>query len=440
MSIGYASIYLENEKCVGCTRCMQRCPTEAIRIRDGKATILRERCVDCGECIRVCPRHAMKARVDTLSEALGKYKYTIALPAQALYGQFPGVRTRAPILEGLLRIGFDSVFEVAAAAEVMSAVTHYELNYGSIPHPIITTDCPVILRIVRIRFPSLLPHLLNYRSPMEVAARWSKRLAMKETGLSEEDIGCVYISPCPAKCAGAKAALGTARPAITGVVSIAEVAPRLTAVMGDIDDHERYAQAGAAGVSWAISGGQSSAAGEPNHLAASGIENIIGILEALEDGKLSHVDLIELNACYPGCVGGALAVENPFIAKARLQQMMRDTTELMGASEASLGTVHPDNTSAIIAVQSATAAPLELTKMEFYRFTEDWARIFLDMMGVHYGVRTLVLPDEDGGEPQKQSFDFSSLAGQDMNLQVDIGAASYWSEIMQTTTNDHLLE
>lgn len=120
--------------------------------------------------------------------------------------------------------------------------------------------------------------------------------------------------------------------------------------------------------------------------------------------------------------------------------MMRDTTELMGASEASLGTVHPDNTSAIIAVQSATAAPLELTKMEFYRFTEDWARIFLDMMGVHYGVRTLVLPDEDGGEPQKQSFDFSSLAGQDMNLQVDIGAASYWSEIMQTTTNDHLLE
>lgn len=324
MSIGYASIYLENEKCVGCTRCMQRCPTEAIRIRDGKATILRERCVDCGECIRVCPRHAMKARVDMLSEALGKYKYTIALPAQALYGQFPGVRTRAPILEGLLRIGFDSVFEVAAAAEVMSAVTHYELNYGSIPHPIITTDCPVILRIVRIRFPSLLPHLLNYRSPMEVAARWSKRLAMKETGLSEEDIGCVYISPCPAKCAGAKAALGTARPAITGVVSIAEVAPRLTAVMGDIDDHERYAQAGAAGVSWAISGGQSSAAGEPNHLAASGIENIIGILEALEDGKLSHVDLIELNACYPGCVGGALAVENPFIAKARLQQMMRD--------------------------------------------------------------------------------------------------------------------
>ena len=123
-----------------------------------------------------------------------------------------------------------------------------------------------------------------------------------------------------------------------------------------------------------------------------------------------------------------------------LKQMMTDTAELMGASEAALGTVNPDNTSAIIAVQNATAAPLELTKMEFYRFTEDWARIFLDMMGAHYGVRTLVLPNEDGGEPEKCTFDFSALAGQDMRLQVDVGAASYWSETMQTMTNDHLLE
>ena len=123
-----------------------------------------------------------------------------------------------------------------------------------------------------------------------------------------------------------------------------------------------------------------------------------------------------------------------------LKQMMTDTAELMGASEAALGTVNPDNTSAIIAVQNATAAPLELTKMEFYRFTEDWARVFLDLMGAHYGMRTLVLPNEDGGEPEKCTFDFSALAGQDMRLQVDVGAASYWSETMQTMTNDHLLE
>lgn len=123
-----------------------------------------------------------------------------------------------------------------------------------------------------------------------------------------------------------------------------------------------------------------------------------------------------------------------------LKQMMTDTMELMGASEAALGTVRPDNTSAIVAVQNATAAPLELTKMEFYRFTEDWARIFLDLMGAHYGVRTLAVAAETGEEPVKQQFDFSTLAGRDMRLQVDAGAASYWSETMQTVTNDHLLE
>lgn len=123
-----------------------------------------------------------------------------------------------------------------------------------------------------------------------------------------------------------------------------------------------------------------------------------------------------------------------------LQQMMRDTTEMMGASEAALGTVNPDNTSAIVAVQNATAAPLELTRMEFYRFTEDWARVFLDLMGAHYGTRQLAVAPDAGQEPVLQPFDFSQLCGLDLSLQVDVGAASYWSETMQTMTNDHLLE
>jgi hypothetical protein len=62
---------------------------------------------------------------------------------------------------------------------------------------------------------------------------------------------------------------------------------------------------------------------EVNYLAASGMENTIRILEALEDDKLANVDLIELNACVNGCVGGVLTVENPFIAKARLADLMR---------------------------------------------------------------------------------------------------------------------
>ena len=49
----YHSVTLNEEKCVGCTNCIKRCPTEAIRVRGGKAVIASERCIDCGECIRI---------------------------------------------------------------------------------------------------------------------------------------------------------------------------------------------------------------------------------------------------------------------------------------------------------------------------------------------------------------------------------------------------
>ena len=42
------SVMLDKELCKGCINCIKRCPTEAIRVRDGKAHILKERCIDCG--------------------------------------------------------------------------------------------------------------------------------------------------------------------------------------------------------------------------------------------------------------------------------------------------------------------------------------------------------------------------------------------------------
>ena len=46
------SVSLDRSKCTGCTTCLKRCPTEAIRIRHNSASIIHERCIDCGECIK----------------------------------------------------------------------------------------------------------------------------------------------------------------------------------------------------------------------------------------------------------------------------------------------------------------------------------------------------------------------------------------------------
>jgi len=47
------------DKCTACGICLDVCPTEAIKMIDGRAKITME-CIDCGACPRVCPEGAIK--------------------------------------------------------------------------------------------------------------------------------------------------------------------------------------------------------------------------------------------------------------------------------------------------------------------------------------------------------------------------------------------
>ena len=60
------AVVLEYKRCRGCTTCIKTCPTEAIRVRNGKAIILDERCIDCGKCVRVCPHKAIRSVGDCI--------------------------------------------------------------------------------------------------------------------------------------------------------------------------------------------------------------------------------------------------------------------------------------------------------------------------------------------------------------------------------------
>ncbi len=120
-----------------------------------------------------------------------------------------------------------------------------------------------------------------------------------------------------------------------------------------------------------------------------------------------------------------------------IETLIQKTLEFMGASDATLGNIRPDNTSAIIATQQSSAMPLELQKMEYYRFTEEYVRIIVDIIKANYGTREVVTENE-AGELSTSSFNFGNISLSNLNLHIDIGPASYFSELMQTQTLDNL--
>ncbi len=318
------SVSLDMAKCKGCTTCLKRCPTEAIRIRDGHAVISSARCIDCGECIKVCPYKAKKATHDDLS-CLQKYKYTIALPAPALYGQFDNLDNIGYVIRGLYSMGFDDVFEVARAAELVSAYTRMYLKRPGIKKPVISSACPAITRIISMNYPFLCENVIPLLPPVEIAARIARNKAMAEhPELKSEEIGVIFISPCPAKVSYVKNGFAGESNNIDEVVSVRDVYFILIDKMKQFrEEPSDTSEAGMVGIGWASTGGEASALFNERYLAADGIEDCIRVLEQIDNEDITSLDYVELNACSGGCVGGAMTVANPYIAQARLQHLKR---------------------------------------------------------------------------------------------------------------------
>ena len=319
----FHTVVLDPEKCKGCVTCMKRCPTEAIRVRDGKASVLYDRCIGCGECVRLCPHSAKLASYDEF-DSIYKFKYKVALPAPSLYGQFNNLTDIDYVLNGLLELGFDDVFEVGRGAEYASAVTKILLDQERAKKPVISTACPAVLELILSRYHNLEENLLNTLAPIDISAKMAREIAEKkaaESGIKPEEIGLFFISPCPAKVFALKLGVGVEKPYVDCILSAGDVYMRLVPVMNKLTEIKPLSKLGSVGLRWATSGGESAAVYRGKYLAADGIENVKHILNSIEDNTLTEVDIVELNACVSGCVGGVLNVENPFVTKARLREL-----------------------------------------------------------------------------------------------------------------------
>lgn len=249
----FHSVYLDESLCKGCINCIKRCPTQAIRVRNGKARITSQFCIDCGECVRTCSHHAKKIHIDSL-DILNNYAYTVALPAPSLYAQFNNLDDVNILLTALIYLGFDDVYEVGAAAELVSEASRKYVDEHQDQWPFISTACPSVVRLIRVRFPNLIDHLLPILPPIEVAATlaenelWPRRACLLTKS-------ALFLFHHVHKVTYVKSPLGTTRSEVNGVLAVKDVYPLLLPHMKIAEQHPMdLAISGRIGIGWGCSG------------------------------------------------------------------------------------------------------------------------------------------------------------------------------------------
>jgi len=315
------SVILNQEKCDGCSKCLHKCPTNAIRIVGGKARIIKSQCIDCGQCLVVCPSFAKGAEVETLSQ-IKKYKYKVVLPSIPFYGQFPIEFDTNVVYNALIDLGFDDVYDVAHVAELVSEYEKILIEASTESGPLISTYCPVIIRMIQIKFPALIDNIMPLESPMEIAARHVRKELVGK-GMNNEDIGIFYITPCPAQVTSIKKPIGLEKSYVNGAIATQEIYLKVMKNINDVKSEKTLQKSTGKGIGWGRVGGQSYAMDIEDYIAVDGLEEVVKVLESMELGKLDSIKFFEGYACVNGCVGGPLNVENTFIAKNRIRKLSK---------------------------------------------------------------------------------------------------------------------
>ena len=318
------SVVLDHKRCRAAPPASRAAPPRPSGCAAGKAAILqrplhrlRQRA---SRCAPTRPSSPSATRMDILK----RFRYCVALPEPALYGQFHNLDDVDIVLNGLLEIGFHDVYEVAKAAELLTdyqrqcitggrraghAPDQLRLPHGAAPHP--------------HALPQAHPqHRAGPITPVELAAILARREAEEKTGLPPEEIGVFSIVPCSSKVTAARTPDGLNRPVLDGAFAIRDVYLRLLSPMREL--RGRSCGPCPPPASWAWAGPPAAASPPPGWASGTwrwtASANVIRMLEEIEDGRLPEADFLELTACAQGCVGGCFTVENPYGARMRIKK------------------------------------------------------------------------------------------------------------------------
>lgn len=320
----YHALKIISDVCTGCTHCMNVCPTAAIRIKQGKATLNENACTDCGMCLKSCPQQAIIVEQDDFNQIF-KFSYRIILLPTVLIGQFADDITEEQIFSELHNLGFNYVMEVDKATGLLMEETQNYMREHTHLRPFISSFCPAVVRLIQVRFPSLINHIVRLKQAMDIAAIYARKKFI-DKGIPAEEIGIFYVTQCAAKIAAIKCPVGEENSPVDGVINMDFIYNK---ILLSVNQHKNQSQEKVPeqyhltpqSIQWTLSGGE--AMNYPGRcLAIDEIHNVIDILEKVENDELADIDFLELRACDHSCAGGALTINNRFLTIERLQKRM----------------------------------------------------------------------------------------------------------------------
>lgn len=337
---------IREDDCAGCMSCMRACPTEAIRVREGKARAINELCIDCGACLTVCPSGAILPTSRTLDD-FADYAFKVAVPSPVLFGQFPQEVRPEHIVHGLLAVGFDAVWDFGVDLRLSTLAIADYVDRWTGPRPVVSITCPVVVRLLQVSYPKLLEQLIRMKPPREIAGREVKRHYTRELGIPEDQIAAIYIAACQAKTVSIDQPAEGGRSTLDGAIGIPGI---YNAVLAAARDAEKRGEVSAginpvrsaSMVDWSTPRPLADLPSRHHYMSVTGLPNVIRVLDDVEQGRLKHIDFLESSACWAGCGNGNLTVDNVYLSQAKLQSLAMELPQTDPQTEAEVARRYPD--------------------------------------------------------------------------------------------------
>lgn len=326
----YHALQIDDTSCIGCSRCMKVCPTEAIRIKGGKAIIQENRCIDCGKCYEDCPVHAVTIKDDDF-EDIYHYSHSVALLPAVFMGQFPDDITVSRVYATLYELGFAHVMEVESAAMIYADAKNKFAREHPERFPLISSFCPAIVRLIQIKYPSLTENILPIKVPLDFSAMYAVE-ELQSRGIPREEIGLFYITPCAAKIAAVKAPVGEEKSLIDGVINMNMLYNRVFKKIKELGKNHQYKplsrqRLSSDAILSTLTNGERRICSAKRSYSIDGIQNVMDFLDKLENDEVEGVEFLELRACDQSCAGALLSCENRFLCGERMYARARKAAE-----------------------------------------------------------------------------------------------------------------